>query len=194
MAGHLPNTSLHAVFDLTPEVRPNPLQEELARRADPQRTTIVVQPRRCAEPQIESFLPDLVGQRSTHGRHDLHIVLGHFRCFLGTSSPVCHKRSLDSSDASSAVKRAAGKGVTGIFLLFRRRRQNPRGMSPVGLLRRRRIFFAADGGRRGKRVELPRAKLSEDEGFSARVRHTNPIAGEGNSLPFPCCARDGVWP
>ena len=82
------------LLDMTSEVRPNPLQEELVRRGDPQRTTIVVQPHCRAEPQIESFLPDLVGQTRAHGRHDLPIVLGHFRCVLGTTSPdLSHAKS-----------------------------------------------------------------------------------------------------
>ena len=58
------------------------------------RTAVVVQPRACAEPQIESFLPDLVGQRRSHGRHDLHIVLGHFRCILQRQSPFVTREVL----------------------------------------------------------------------------------------------------
>ena len=71
------------IFDVSAEVRANPVQEEAVRHADGERPAIELDSGARPEPQFESFLTDLVGERGAHRRHDVLIVRGHFLATLG---------------------------------------------------------------------------------------------------------------
>ncbi len=101
---------------------------------------IVVQACSHAEPQIEPFLTDLAGNGSAQRRHDLLIVPGHFRCVLGPTPTSSDMRSLDSIDASNAVKPPIGP-TTGFLFVRRCTLPNPRRISSTRLRPPREILF-----------------------------------------------------
>jgi hypothetical protein len=101
-------------------------------------------------------LPDLVGQRSAHGRHDLHIVLGHFHGILGVRIPGLSQASLDSSDAGIAVKRPAATEDEEFWRPEFRVAKTPQ-KAPNSTFSGRRISFLPLAVLRGKPVQAMRA-------------------------------------
>ena len=75
------------VFDRLAKRGAEPIAEESVRRADGERAVGELEPRAGAEPQLEAFFSDPVGERGTQSRHDVHIVRGHFLTVPGARHP-----------------------------------------------------------------------------------------------------------
>ena len=99
-------------FDLAAEIRADPVAEEAVGHSHGQGALVQAEPRAGAEPQLESFLADLVGQRSTQGRHDFHIVPGHFHSPRRTLCPRrpnhCGRKYRALVSEKNAEKKSAG--------------------------------------------------------------------------------------